>query len=187
MKTNPWYQPYLETAKNVGISFDDSWQTLQKPISRATFMLWMRQYAENFVYDEANATELPFQGGWKFREFVSSHSNKKISLPHTVTLEVEGDQMTVQFCNTMHAKVQASGINMLKTSGFASTKMYCEGDRMTLENAFHFTKAYWERLHDDMTLVIKTDAGEFFFDALHTSSKKANLDGNWKLHTYTLA
>lgn len=97
---------------------------------------------------------LPFQGEWKFLSFTSKNNDQKISLPHEVILDVSDNRMSIAFCNVMNGLVEITEGNRLQTQGFASTKKYCSGVPMILENAFQFVEASYELNQEKNTLTI---------------------------------
>lgn len=76
------------------------------------------------------STENPLIGKWTLMQFnITKIENQNY------TLTFEQNRLSAKFCNSTFGSYTISG-NTISSPGLASTMMYCEGQPMTLENAF---------------------------------------------------
>ena len=109
--------------------------------------------------------ENPLIGKWTLSGY---NSTAITSAGYTLTFE--WNNVSAKFCNSMFGSYTISG-NRISSPGLASTMMYCEGQPMTLENAFSLDGATYSlqalRLiagstGPTMQLIITTKRGDIF-------------------------
>ncbi|MBC7503661.1 META domain-containing protein [Candidatus Gracilibacteria bacterium] len=109
--------------------------------------------------------ENPLLGTWtlsQFNDMSITNSNH--------TLVFERDRVSAKFCNNMSGSYSLSG-NTIMAPMMTSTMMYCEGQPMTLENAFQLNNATYSLIAlrlmagstgSTMQLIITTKNGDRF-------------------------
>ncbi len=109
--------------------------------------------------------ENPLLGTWTLSQF----NNTSIANSN-YTLVFDRDRVSAKFCNSMSGSYSLSR-NTIMAPMMMSTMMYCEGQPMTLENAFQLNNATYSlqalRLMagstgPTMQLIITTKKGDIF-------------------------
>ncbi len=109
--------------------------------------------------------ENPLLGTWTLSQF----NNTSISNP-IFTITFEASRVSAKFCNNMSGSYSRSGSTIIAPVMIA-TMMYCEGQPMTLENAFALDGATYSlqalrlmagSIGPTMQLIITTKRGDIF-------------------------
>jgi heat shock protein HslJ len=109
--------------------------------------------------------ENPLLGSWTLNQF----NNTTISNP-IFTIVFDNTRVSAKFCNSVSGSYSQSGSTIIAPQ-MISTMMYCEGQPMTLENAFSLDGATYSlralRLMEGATgptmqLIITTKKGDIF-------------------------
>lgn len=125
-----WYGLYADRAQELDILSFANFKGFDSAITRGELIEWIYRATSFMKTKNITSIENPLLGQWTL---ISYNSMSITSTGYTLTFE--RDKVSAKFCNSMFGSYTLSG-NTISSPGLASTMMYCEGQSMTLENAF---------------------------------------------------